>query len=159
MEMKKAIRFWRLICLVVTLFRVYEIFGNIFKRPFKLVVETSLPHICSQSFHFLHSLGCFIMEEENNLLKMMIANNPPILLGSQSSQDSLPMSATLYGPPPQPVQPSQPERTWSTGAIRFILQQCKEHVEAHNTITMRSYQWARIHKLIVAQFLQESTRR
>jgi len=99
------------------------------------------------------------MEEENSLLRMMIANNPPILLGSQSSQGSLPLSATLSGPPPLHVQLSQSERTWSTGAIRFILQQCKEHVEAHNTITMRSYQWARIHKLLVAQFPQESTRK
>jgi hypothetical protein len=94
------------------------------------------------------------MEEENSLLRMMIANNHPILLGSQSSQGSLPLSATLLGPPLLYVQPSQSERTWSTGAIRFILQQCKEHVEAHNTITMRSYQWDRIHKLLVAQFSQ-----
>ena len=92
-------------------FRVCEIFGNIFKRPFKLVLETSLPRICSQFFPSLHSLGCFIMEEEISLLRMMIANNPPILLGSQSSQGSLPMSATLLGPPTLPVQPSQPEHT------------------------------------------------
>ena len=51
------------------------------------------------------------MEEEISLLRMMIANNPPILLGSQSSQGSLPMSATLLGPPTLPVQPSQPEHT------------------------------------------------
>ena len=69
------------------------------------------------------------------------------------------MSTTLSGPLPLLVQPSQPERTWNTGAIRFILQQCKEHVEAHNTITMRLYQWARIHKILVAQFSQESTRK
>ena len=79
------------------------------------------------------------MEEDNSLLRMMIANNPPILFGSQSSQGSLPLSATLSGPPPPHVRPSQLERTWSTDAIRFILQQCKEHVKAHNTITMSSY--------------------
>ena len=62
-------------------------------------------------------------------------------------------------PPPLHVQPSHNERTWSTGAIRFILQQCKEQVEAHNTITVCSYQWARIHKLLVVQFFQESTRK
>ena len=99
------------------------------------------------------------MEEENSILSMMIANNPPILLGSQSSQGILHSSATLSGPPPLPVQPSQPECTWSTGAIRFILQQYKEHVEAHSTITLRSYQWARIHKLLVAHYPQESTRK
>ena len=82
MEMKKARRFWRLISLVMTPFRVCEIFGNIFKRPFQLVLETSLPHICSQSFPSLHSLVCFIMKDKNSLLRMMIANNPSILLGS-----------------------------------------------------------------------------
>ena len=92
------------------------------------------------------------MEEENSLLRMMIANNPPILLSSQSLQGNLILSATLSGPPPLHVQPSQPERIWSTGAIRFILQQYNEHVEAHNTITMHSYQWASIHKLLVAHF-------
>ena len=30
---------------------------------------------------------------------------------------------------------------------------------AHYTITMHSYQWARIHKLLVAQFPQESNRK
>ena len=157
--MKRGGRFWRLICLVMAPFRICEIFGNIFKRPFKLVLETSHPHICSQSFFSLHSLLCFIVEEENSLLRMMIANNPLILLGSHSSKGSLPLSATLSGPPPLLVQPSQSERTQSTGAIRFILQQCKEHVEAHNTITMRSYQWARIHKLLVTQFPQESSQK
>ena len=33
------------------------------------------------------------------------------------------------------------------------------HVEAHNTITIRSYQWARNHKLLVAQFFQYSSRK
>ena len=90
---------------------------------------------------------------------MMIATNPFILLGSQSSQGSLPLSATLFGPFPLPVQPSQLERTWSTDAIWFVLQQCKEHVEANNTITIRSYQWVRIHKLLVAEFSRESNRK
>ena len=57
------------------------------------------------------------MEEKKSLLRMMIATNPFILLGSQSSQGSLPLSATLFGPIPLPVQPSQLERTWSTDAI------------------------------------------
>ena len=89
----------------------------------------------------------------------MIINNSPILFGSQSSQGSLPLSATISRPPPLHVQPSQPECTWSTGAIQFILQQCKEHVEAYNTIMMRSCQWARIHKLLVAQFFHELSRK
>ena len=80
------------------------------------------------------------MEEDNILLRMMIAKNPPLLFGSQSSQCTLPLSATLSGPPSPHVQLSQHECTWSTGVIQFILQQNKKHVEAHNTITMRSYQ-------------------
>jgi hypothetical protein len=43
--------------------------------------------------------------------------------------------------------------------VKFLLEQCKEHVEAHNTITMRSYQWARVHKLLITQFPQESGRK
>ena len=86
----------------------------------------------------------------------MISNNPPIFLGSQSSQCSLFLSTTLSGLPPLPIQPSQPERTWSTGAIDLF---CNNYVEAHNMITMRLYQWARIHKLLVAQFPQESSRK
>jgi hypothetical protein len=68
----------------------------------------------------------------------------------------------LIGPPPPlprraPVV--QQERHWSNEAVRFLLEQCKEHVKAHNTITMRSYQWARVHKLLIAQFPQESGRK
>ena len=43
--------------------------------------------------------------------------------------------------------------------MRFLLEQCKEHVEAHNTIMMRSYQWARVHKLLITQFPYESGRK
>ena len=40
--------------------------------------------------------------------------------------------------------------------MRFLLSQCKEHVEAHNTITMCQHQWVKIHRLLVAQFPHES---
>ena len=43
--------------------------------------------------------------------------------------------------------------------MKFLLEQYKEHVEAHNTIMMQSYQWARMHKLLITQFLQESGRK
>ena len=36
--------------------------------------------------------------------------------------------------------------------MRFLLFQCKEHVEAHNTIMMYQHQWERIHRLLVVQF-------
>ena len=43
--------------------------------------------------------------------------------------------------------------------MRFLLFQYKEHVEAHNTITMHQHQWVRIHRLLVAQFPHESGRK
>ena len=43
--------------------------------------------------------------------------------------------------------------------MKFLLEQCKEHVEAHNKITMRSYQWARVHKLLITQFSHEYGRK
>ena len=42
--------------------------------------------------------------------------------------------------------------------MRFLLSQCKEHVEAHKTIMMCQHQWERIHRLLVAQFPHESRR-
>jgi hypothetical protein len=51
------------------------------------------------------------------------------------------------------------ERHWSNAVVKFLLQQCREHVEAHNTVTMRQYQWARVHKLLITQFPPESGRK
>ena len=41
----------------------------------------------------------------------------------------------------------------------FYWNNANEHVEVHNTITMRSYQWVRVHKLLITQFPQESGRK
>ena len=43
--------------------------------------------------------------------------------------------------------------------MRFLLEQCKEHVEAHNTITMQLYQWGRVHNLLITRFPHEFWRK
>ena len=88
----------------------------------------------------------------------LLANSPPSLVITHSSQVSAPVSSVplssipiafvsvsfvLTGPPP-PLPRWAPvvvqERHWSNAAVKFLLEKCKEHVEAYNTITMRLYQ-------------------
>ena len=96
---------------------------------------------------------------EENYLRMMLSSSPPPLL-STPSQDSPPISSSPSGPPPTScVQAPVHDRNWSNEVVRFLLFQCKEHVEAHNTITMFQHQWLRIHRLLVAQFPHESGRK
>ena len=111
--------------------------------------------------------------EGGNYRMTLLANSHSSLVMTQSSQNSetvsfdplssipvasVSVSSVLTGPPP-PLPRRSPvvvqERHWSNGAVKFLLEQWKEHVEAHNTITMRSYQWARVHKLLITQFPQE----
>ena len=76
----------------------------------------------------------------------------PPLLGTPS-QGSPPVSSIPSGPPPLPTSRMQAPVQgwhWSNAVVRFLLSQCKEHVEAHNTITMHQHQWERIHRLLVA---------
>ena len=63
------------------------------------------------------------------------------------------------GPPPSQAPASTQERHWSNDAVRFLLSQCKDHVMAHNSVTMRQHQWVRIHKLLIEQFPCESSRK
>ena len=116
------------------------------------------------------------MEGENYRVPLL-ANSHPGLVMTQSSQNSAllsfdPLSSVpvasvsvssvlTCSPPPLPRQAPVvvQERHWSNEVVRFLLEQYKEHVEAHNTITMRSYQWARVHKLLITQFPQESGRK
>ena len=116
------------------------------------------------------------MEVENYRVPLL-ANSHPGLVMTQSCQNSALLSfdplssapvasvsikSVLTGPPP-PLPRQAPvvvqERHWSNEAVRFLLEKCKEHVEAHNTITMRSYQWARVYKMLITQFLHESGRK
>ena len=78
------------------------------------------------------------MEGERNS-RLLLTSNPSPLQGSPSSQTFPPLSSVPRGPPPPVATPSQ-ECQWSNAAIKFLLAQCKEHVEAHNTVTMRRHQ-------------------
>ena len=116
------------------------------------------------------------MKGENYCMPLL-ANSHPCLIMTQNSRNSAPVSfdpfssipidfvsvgSVLTGPP-LPLPRRSPvivqEQHWSNDAVKFLLEQGNEHVEAHNTITMRSYQWARVHKLLITQFPQESGRK
>ena len=105
---------------------------------------------------------CRVEMEEENYLRMILSSSPPPLLGTPSYQGSPPVSSIPSDSPPPPtshVQALVQDQHWSNEVVRFLLSQCKEHVEAHNTITMRQHQWVRIHRLLVAQFPHESGRK
>jgi hypothetical protein len=107
----------------------------------------------------------------------LLANNHSSLVMTHNSQNSAPVSFDpLSSIPvasvsvsyvltcPSPLLPRWTlvvvqERHWSNDAVKFLLKQCKEHVEAHNTTTMRLYQWARMHKLLITQFPHDSGRK
>ncbi len=76
--------------------------------------------------------------EGEGYLRLVLTNSPPASGGASSSQASPPLSSVPAGPPPPPVVAPQ-ERHWSNAAVRFLLSQCKEHVEAHNIVTMRHH--------------------
>jgi hypothetical protein len=115
--------------------------------------------------------------EGKNYLSQLLANSLTRLVMTHSSQNSAPLSSVplssisvasvsvsyvLIGPPhslPRRAPVVVQERHWSNVVVKFLLKQCKKHVETHNTITMRSYQWARVHKLLITQFSQESGRK
>ena len=89
--------------------------------------------------------------EEENYLRMILSSSLPPLLGTPSSQGSPSISSIPFDPPPTShVQVLVQDRHWSNEVVKFLLSQCKEHVEAHNTITMRQHQWVRIHRLLAA---------
>ena len=96
--------------------------------------------------------------EEESYLRLLLMGSPPALLGTlpsraSPSQASPPVCTIPTGLRPTPcAQAPTPERHWSNAAVRFLLSQCKEHVELHNTITMRQHHWERIHGLFIAQF-------
>ena len=100
--------------------------------------------------------------EDESYLRLLRAGSPPILLSTplsraSPSQASPLVSAIPIGPPPTPcAQAPAPERHWSNAAVHFLLSQCKEHVELHNTVTMQQHHWERIHGLLIVQFPQES---
>ena len=108
--------------------------------------------------------------EDESYLRLLLAGSPPTLLSippsgaspsqASSSQASPLVSAIPAGPPLAPrAQAPALDRHWSNVAIHFLLSQCKEHVELHNTVTMRQYHWERIHGLLIAQFPQELGRK
>ena len=92
--------------------------------------------------------------EEERLLQLLFTNTLP-----PSQVPPLVSSLPILAPPCLQSQPSPLDRHWSNAIVKFLLVQCKEHVEAHNSITMRQHQWVRIHKLLIAQFPQESGRK
>ena len=74
--------------------------------------------------------------KDESYLRLLLAGGASPSQASHSQASPL-VSAIPIGPPPAPrVQAPSPERHWSTGAIHFLLSQCKEHVELYNTITM-----------------------
>ena len=85
--------------------------------------------------------------EEESYLRLLFMGSPPALFGTppsgaSPSQASPHVSAISTSPPPAPrAQAPALERHWSNAAIRFLLSQCKEHVEVHNIVTMRQHQW------------------
>ena len=83
--------------------------------------------------------------EDESYLRLLLAS------GASPSQASPLVFAIPVGPPPAPrAQAPTPEQHWSNGAIYFLLSQCKEHVELHNTVTMQQHHWERIHGLLIA---------
>ena len=60
---------------------------------------------------------------------------------------------------PSALQAPPQERQWSNDAIRFLLEQCRTHVEMYHTVTLRQNQWKRMHELLVTRFPQESARK
>ena len=103
--------------------------------------------------------------EEESYLRLLLTGSPPALLGTppseaSPSQASPLVSAIPRGPPPVPcAQAPALEQHWSNAVVRFLLSQCKEHVELYNTITMQQHHWERIHGLLITQFPQESGRK
>jgi hypothetical protein len=116
------------------------------------------------------------MEGENYRMTLL-ANSHLSLVMTHNSQNFAPVSfdplssipiasvsvsSVLIGPPP-PLPRRAPivvqERHWSNSVVKFLFKQCKEHVKAHNTITMRSYEWVRVHKLLILEFPLESGRK
>ena len=94
--------------------------------------------------------------EEENLLQLLLNSTPLSFVNTSSQGASIVSSILAGGPSPSQVPASTQERHWSNDAVRFLLSQCKDHVMAHNSITMRQHQWVRIHKLLIEQFPCES---
>ena len=137
------------------------------------VFELGFESTCIFFLIFVGSGGLDDMEREN-YLRTLLANNSPSLVMMQSSQNfalvsfvplssilvaSVSVSSMLTTPPPHlPRQAPvvMHDRHWSNVVVRFLLEQCKEHVEAHHTVTMQSYQWGWVHKLLITQFPKKS---
>jgi len=91
---------------------------------------------------------------EESFLQTVLAKSPAPSAAGTSPQAFPPVSSVPTADPPPPSGPQaapQQEGHWSNAAIRFLLSQCKEHVEALNIVTMQQHRWARIHEQLIAE--------
>ena len=112
-------------------------------------LQSNLVFVCS--FHFR------IMEGgSSRQLIFPNSSTPTSVVLSGGSDTHVP--PILAGTPSASQAPLQ-KRQWSNDAIRFLLEQCRAHVEMYHNVTLRQNQWKRMHELLVAKFPQESARK